>query len=131
MKTLELNDDQVKQLYALVRDNNDWASQASQNPHLLGVEVELRKLNKEIEDVEAEALAASEEPRPTSELIRTWPSASKPDKSYELRRGHDGEVYCSCAAWKFSKVRPRVCKHIKAWAGSVVSNGSHLKPEGM
>lgn len=62
-----------------------------------------------------------------AKLIRTWKSASDPDRVYELRIGTDGEVYCSCPAWKFSKARPRVCKHIQAWTDSIVTNGQHLK----
>lgn len=61
-----------------------------------------------------------------AKLIRTWPN-SKGTGVYELRQGFDGEIYCSCPGWKFSKVRPRVCKHIKAWADAPGINGQNLK----
>lgn len=49
-------------------------------------------------------------------LISLVPSSSNPNKAYEVRCGHDGNVYCSCPAWKFQKKHPhdRTCKHIKA-----------------
>ena len=35
---------------------------------------------------------------------------------YEIRLGGDGNVYCTCPAWRFSgkNGKPRTCKHIKA-----------------
>jgi hypothetical protein len=49
-------------------------------------------------------------------VLLTVPSASNPAKSHEVKLGKDGNVYCSCPAWRFQKVHPhaRTCKHIKA-----------------
>lgn len=58
-----------------------------------------------------------------SELVRTWPS-SKPGKCYELRLGADGILYCSCPGWRFSKARPKSCKHMLEWAESIAKGGA-------
>lgn len=39
-----------------------------------------------------------------------FPSASTPGKSYTVKRGGDGVVYCDCWAWK----KTRNCSHKKA-----------------
>jgi len=31
---------------------------------------------------------------------------------YELRLGYDGQVYCTCPSWRFSKKIPKSCKHL-------------------
>jgi len=36
---------------------------------------------------------------------------------YDIVRGHDGVVYCTCWAWKMSKDRPKTCKHIIQYLG--------------
>lgn len=48
-------------------------------------------------------------------VIATVPSESNPSKSYEIRLGKDGNVYCNCPAWKYQKIPPadRTCKHLK------------------
>lgn len=55
-------------------------------------------------------------------LIGTFPS-SDGSKTYEMYRGKDGVVYCSCPGWKFSKERPRSCKHMKTHAETLVREG--------
>jgi hypothetical protein len=54
-------------------------------------------------------------PTQTTTLMSV-PSSSNPDKSYDVKLGKDGNVYCSCPAWRFQKLHPhqRTCKHIKA-----------------
>ena len=50
-------------------------------------------------------------------VIALFASASKPGHSHEVRVGADGNVYCTCPAWRFQKgVSPigRQCKHTKA-----------------
>lgn len=36
------------------------------------------------------------------------------EKTYEIKRGVDGVVYCTCPSWRFQKkpVAKRVCKHM-------------------
>jgi predicted nucleic acid-binding Zn finger protein len=36
---------------------------------------------------------------------------------YETRIGKDHQVYCTCPGWKFSKKKPKTCKHIKQMMG--------------
>ena len=33
-------------------------------------------------------------------------------KQYQIRVGEDFRTYCTCPAWRFSKVNPKVCKHL-------------------
>ena len=50
-------------------------------------------------------------------LLALFASASKPGHSHEVRVGADGNVYCTCPAWRFQKgVSPigRQCKHTRA-----------------
>lgn len=65
-------------------------------------------------------------------VLVTVPSESNPSKSYEIRLGHDGNVYCSCPAWKFQKVHPhlRVCKHMKALSKEIGEAAAKLKGGG-
>ena len=45
-------------------------------------------------------------------------SDSDPEKEYEIRLGADGNIYCSCPAWKYQKkpVKDRMCKHLEKFA---------------
>jgi hypothetical protein len=47
-------------------------------------------------------------------------SAAQP---YEIRLGGDGNVYCTCPAWKFQKLPPkeRTCKHMKALSSQIAA----------
>lgn len=54
--------------------------------------------------------------RPSQTLdIMSVPS-SNGKTSYDIKLGKDGNVYCTCPAWKFQKLHPqqRTCKHIKS-----------------
>lgn len=44
-------------------------------------------------------------------VLESFPSRSQPGTFYEIRKGGDGKVYCTCPAWRFS--RAHVCKHLK------------------
>ena len=45
-----------------------------------------------------------------SEVLGTYASSSS-NKVYQVIRGHDGVIYCTCPGWKFS----RNCKHLQAY----------------
>jgi len=53
----------------------------------------------------------------SSTLLALAPSKSNPNKSYEIRKGADAVVYCSCPDWKFQRLAPanRSCKHLKSF----------------
>ena len=44
-------------------------------------------------------------------VICTVTSKSNPKKTYEIRVGKDGVVYCTCPRWKYTKN----CKHLEMW----------------
>lgn len=54
-------------------------------------------------------------------VIAVVPSSSNPALSYEIRLGHDGNVYCSCPNWKYQKLPPkeRTCKHMKELSAKI------------
>ena len=54
-----------------------------------------------------------------STILSTVASSSS-DKTYNIVRGLDGNVYCTCPAWKFQRLTAegRTCKHIKSWSAS-------------
>lgn len=58
----------------------------------------------------------------TATILATIPSSSNAEVVYTIKRGHDGNVYCSCPAWKFQKgVSPkdRTCKHLRSLAANM------------
>ena len=59
----------------------------------------------------------------TGNVIAYVPSSSDPSKSYEVRLGGDGNVYCTCPNWKFQKLPPkeRTCKHMKALSSQIAT----------
>jgi hypothetical protein len=65
-------------------------------------------------------------------ILATVPSKSNPEKSYEIHMGKDGNVYCTCPAWKYQKgVSPkdRTCKHIKTLYGAMASQAKLKVPK--
>lgn len=48
-------------------------------------------------------------------------SSSRPGTFHEVRQGRDGNIYCSCPAWRFQRKPPmeRTCKHLRALATAV------------
>jgi nitric oxide reductase NorQ protein len=49
--------------------------------------------------------------------IKKIPSKSSASIEYELIRGDDGTVYCTCPAWKFSR-GTKSCAHVREFIGS-------------
>ena len=45
-------------------------------------------------------------------------SETRPGVVHQIRMGADGNVYCTCEAWRFQRlpVRERSCKHLRAFA---------------
>lgn len=58
-------------------------------------------------------------------VLATFASKSNPGHRHEVRVGADGNIYCTCPAWRFQHNHPmnRVCKHTKAVVGSMVHGG--------
>lgn len=53
-------------------------------------------------------------PRETTwEVLDTYESSSS-DVIYEVRKGHDGVIYCTCPAWRMKQGRAS-CKHLDQW----------------
>ena len=44
-------------------------------------------------------------------VLAKVPSKSNPNKSYEIRLGGDGVVYCTCRAW----ITNKFCKHLEEY----------------
>ena len=66
-------------------------------------------------------------------ILDTVPSKSVPGKTYEIRKGGDGTIYCTCPAWKFQRVSPghnqRTCKHLTGWcAKQLATRGEDKLP---
>jgi len=49
----------------------------------------------------------------TPMILKEVESRSTYGKTYEIRLGKDGVVYCTCPAWKFSRGN-KTCKHLRA-----------------
>ena len=56
----------------------------------------------------------------TTTILGYVPS-STPGKHYEIRRGDDGVVYCTCPAWSFGKAKGIPCKHLKGMLTGAVT----------
>jgi len=51
-------------------------------------------------------------------VLAVAPSKTDPSKSYEIRRGKDGTIYCTCPAWRYQRLKKgekRTCKHLAAF----------------
>jgi predicted nucleic acid-binding Zn finger protein len=49
-------------------------------------------------------------------VVALIPSKSSPGKHHEVRLGADGQRYCTCPAWAFSKAGSKGCKHLRLFA---------------
>ena len=58
------------------------------------------------------------------EILMEYPSASKPGTSYNIVRGRDGVVYCTCWAWKINKR----CEHLISFFGQLQRQAKSIKP---
>jgi predicted nucleic acid-binding Zn finger protein len=43
--------------------------------------------------------------------VRVW---TQDDRSWEIRKTIDGDIYCTCPSFRFSKSDPKTCKHLTA-----------------
>lgn len=64
------------------------------------------------------------------QVLQVVPSKSNPAKTYEIRRGKDETVYCTCPAWKFQRLQAggRTCKHLKSFFASVLATKGEQLP---
>jgi len=53
-------------------------------------------------------------------VLKVVQSESRQGVTYDICRGHNGHVYCTCPAWKFSKDENghKSCKHLRAFLNS-------------
>ena len=61
-------------------------------------------------------------------VLSRFASKSNPAVAHEVRRGADGNVYCTCPSWRFQKNSPlnRTCKHIESWKSETMVGGKSL-----
>ena len=57
-----------------------------------------------------------------SEVLKTYASKTS-SVSYEVRKGKDGKVFCTCPGWKFS-LEAKTCKHLREFEGGGGVEGS-------
>lgn len=62
-------------------------------------------------------------------ILATIPSKSNPDVTYNIQRGGDGAVYCTCPGWRNSKEAPKTCKHLKEWRATGVAIEAPAAPK--
>lgn len=65
-------------------------------------------------------------------LLAQYPSKSRPGFSYDVCLGADGNVYCSCPAWRFQHLHPsnRSCLHTKDAVARLTHGGVSLAAQG-
>ena len=75
-----------------------------------------KELPDEFADVSKKAV---KKPRKQYEVVGTFPSSSKPSKSYTVKIDPDTEEYtCDCPSWKFNQRKDRTCKHTDLLIGN-------------
>jgi hypothetical protein len=61
-------------------------------------------------------------------VLSTVESSRVVGRWYEIRLGDNGQVYCTCPGWKFSKLR--TCKHLKSLHDTASDRISGILREG-
>jgi hypothetical protein len=62
------------------------------------------------------------------QLLATVQSKST-GETYDIRRGADGVVYCACLGWRYSRLTPKSCKHVRAYLSELESNNGATMPQ--
>ena len=64
----------------------------------------------EVEDQEADSMTESDKLKKYGPVVKTFPSSSNPNKTYEVRKQKGEEPTCNCPGW----ANRRTCKHLDA-----------------
>ena len=60
------------------------------------------------------------------EVLETYPSLSNPNREYQVIRGDDGVVYCTCWQWK----KNRTCRHLEHYSRTMEDEENDDEAEG-
>ena len=47
-------------------------------------------------------------------------------KTYNVCEGKDGNIYCTCMAWRMSQSQPKDCKHLKSIRDAVLTGDTSI-----
>lgn len=50
-------------------------------------------------------------------LVATFPSRSKPGKTYDVKEDEAGNLSCDCPAWIYKANGTRTCRHVEEVSG--------------
>ena len=58
-----------------------------------------------------------------STILHSYPSSRNPAITYDIIKGDDDVVYCTCPAWKYH----RDCKHLREWREKGRAFSQHIR----